>query len=79
MSELQPDKTDAILGGQTPPPVNGVVLGNLSKFTIDLQSLLQQQKWQAADLIRYLLPLTNPSTPEVRVGKGFNIISGDRT
>jgi formylglycine-generating enzyme required for sulfatase activity len=27
MSEIQPDNTDAILGGQTPPPVNALVLG----------------------------------------------------
>ncbi len=27
MSELQPSNTDAILGGQTPPPVNAAVLG----------------------------------------------------
>jgi hypothetical protein len=53
MSEKQPEKYDVVLGGQSDrsqAPVDGVVLGNLSKFTVDLQSLLQQQKWQAADL-----------------------------
>jgi eukaryotic-like serine/threonine-protein kinase len=27
MSDLQPDRTDAILGGQTPPPIDAAVLG----------------------------------------------------
>jgi hypothetical protein len=30
MSELQPDNTDAILGGQNPPPVNAAVLGGVA-------------------------------------------------
>jgi GUN4-like len=53
MSEKQPDKYDVVLGGQSDrsqAPVDGLVLGNLSRYTVDLQSLLQQQKWQAADL-----------------------------
>jgi hypothetical protein len=53
MSEKQPKKYDVVLGGQSDrshAPLDGVVLGNLSRFTVDLQSLLQQQKWQAADL-----------------------------
>jgi hypothetical protein len=27
MSEINPNNTDAILGGQNPPPVNAAVLG----------------------------------------------------
>jgi hypothetical protein len=52
-SENQPKKDDAVLGGQndrSQAPLDGVVLGSLSRCTIDLQPLLQQQKWQAADL-----------------------------
>jgi formylglycine-generating enzyme required for sulfatase activity len=30
MSELQPSNTDAVLGGQTPPPVNAAVLGGVA-------------------------------------------------
>ncbi|WP_373541291.1 hypothetical protein [Chamaesiphon sp.] len=30
MPDLQPDKTDAILGEQTPPPVNALVLGGVA-------------------------------------------------
>jgi hypothetical protein len=30
MSDIQPDNTDAILGGQTPPPVNAAVLGGMA-------------------------------------------------
>ena len=30
MSELQPSNTDAILGGQTPPPLNSAVLGGIA-------------------------------------------------
>jgi formylglycine-generating enzyme required for sulfatase activity len=30
MSELQPSNTDAILGGQTPPPINAAVLGGIT-------------------------------------------------
>jgi formylglycine-generating enzyme required for sulfatase activity len=30
MSEIQPSNTDAILGGQTPPPVNAAVLGGVA-------------------------------------------------
>jgi hypothetical protein len=53
MSENQPKKDDVVLGGQndrSQAPLDGVVLGSLSRCTIDLQPLLQQQKWQAADL-----------------------------
>jgi hypothetical protein len=51
MSENHPKKDDVILGGQndrSQAPLDGVVLGTLSRGTIDLQPLLQQQKWQAA-------------------------------
>jgi formylglycine-generating enzyme required for sulfatase activity len=30
MSEIQPDNTDAILGGQNPPPLNSAVLGGIA-------------------------------------------------
>jgi hypothetical protein len=30
MSELKPANTDAILGGQIPPPVNAAVLGGVA-------------------------------------------------
>lgn len=30
MSDIQPDRNDAILGGQTPPPVNAAVLGGVA-------------------------------------------------
>jgi COMPASS component SWD3 len=29
MSDLQPDRTDAILGGQTPPPIDTAILGGI--------------------------------------------------
>jgi GUN4-like len=53
MSDDRPKKYDVVLGGQndrSQAPLDGVVLGTLSRCTIDLQPLLQQQKWQAADL-----------------------------
>jgi hypothetical protein len=54
MSERdRPGKYDAVLGGHNPPvqpPSDGVVLGDFSRYTIGLKQLLQQQKWQAADL-----------------------------
>jgi hypothetical protein len=53
MSENQPKKDDVILGGQndlSQAPLDGVVLGAFSKNTIYLQELLQQQRWQEADL-----------------------------
>jgi hypothetical protein len=53
MSELdRPGKYDAVLGGGNPrsqPPVDGVVLGSF-RNSGNLQKLLQQQQWQAADV-----------------------------
>jgi hypothetical protein len=46
MSENQPKKDDVILEGQndrSQAPLDGVVLETLSRGTIDLQPLLQQQ------------------------------------
>ena len=53
ISENQPERYDVVLGCQnnrSQPPLDGVVLGTLSRCTTCLQPLLQQQKWQAADL-----------------------------
>lgn len=53
MSEQnRPGKYDVVLGGQNfqvQPPLDGVVLGNFSKGTVNLQALLQQQRWEEAD------------------------------
>ncbi len=49
----RPEQHDIILGGQTTQaraPLDGVVLGSFSRETIELQQLLQQQRWQEADL-----------------------------
>jgi hypothetical protein len=48
MSELQPDRTDAILGGQNPPPVNAAVLGGVAGAKQRLQhekALAREQKF----------------------------------
>lgn len=48
MSELQPANTDAILGGQTPPPVNAAVLGGVAGAKQRLQyekALATEQKF----------------------------------
>jgi GUN4-like len=58
MSEQnRPEKYDAVLGGQkiqaqntTQPPADGVVLGSLGSKIFKLETLLQQQQWQAADV-----------------------------
>jgi GUN4-like len=54
MSEQdQPEKFDVVLGGENvsaQPPSDGAVLGTFSRFTINLQQFLQQQRWQEADL-----------------------------
>jgi GUN4-like len=54
MSEQnRPGKYDVILGSQNPQtqaPLDGVILGTFSKSTVNLQALLQQQRWEAADL-----------------------------
>jgi GUN4-like len=49
----QPREDDVVLGGNNPPvqpPCDGLVLGTLGRRTLNLQQLLQQQQWQAADL-----------------------------
>jgi hypothetical protein len=48
MSELQPSNTDAILGGQTPPPVDAAVLGGVAGAKQRLQhekALAREQKF----------------------------------
>ena len=54
MSEQnQPRQYDAVLGGNSPllqPIATDLVLGSLSKKTMNLQNLLKQKKWQAAEL-----------------------------
>lgn len=48
MSELQPDNTDAILGGQNPPPLNTAILGGLAGAKQRLQhekALAREQKF----------------------------------
>jgi hypothetical protein len=49
----QPKEYDAVLGGlnqQVQPPEYGVVLGDFETSKINLQKLLEQKKWQEADL-----------------------------
>jgi hypothetical protein len=48
MSQPNPNDTDAILGGQTPPPVNAVILGGLAGLKQRLEST------QIADRLRAL-------------------------
>jgi hypothetical protein len=54
MSEQdRPGQYDAVLGGGNPPlqtPFDGAVLGDFSRNSFNLEALLQQQRWQAADL-----------------------------
>jgi hypothetical protein len=47
MSELDPHNTDAILGGQSPPPVNAVVLGGLAGVEQRLESESIAERIQA--------------------------------
>jgi hypothetical protein len=60
MSERElPGKYDAVLGGENPrsqPPVDGVVLGSF-RNSGNLQALLQQQQWQAADVETQIIML----------------------
>jgi hypothetical protein len=44
MSELNPHNTDAILGGQNPPPVNAAILGGLAgvKQRLDSESIVEK-------------------------------------
>jgi formylglycine-generating enzyme required for sulfatase activity len=52
MSEFQPDKTDAILGGQNPPPFNAVVLGGVDGAKRKLAHELGLSDELAAELIQ---------------------------
>jgi hypothetical protein len=52
MSEFQPSNTDAILGGQNPPPVNAAVLGGAAGTKRKLAHELGLSDELAAELIQ---------------------------
>jgi hypothetical protein len=78
MSESNPQKSDAVLGGQNPPPLDAVVLGGLDGFTQRFASESLSAKLQLLkDIIKYgavgidlaLQALSDPSAEVQRLAR----------
>jgi hypothetical protein len=78
MSESNPQKSDAVLGGQNPPPLDAVVLGGLDGFTQRFASESLSAKLQLLkDIIKYgavgidlaLQSLSDPSAEVQRLAR----------
>jgi hypothetical protein len=75
MSQPNPNNTDAILGGQNPPPVNAVVLGGLAGVKQRLENGSIDQRLQALnDAVQYgdkaielVIQALTDESPEVQV------------
>jgi hypothetical protein len=80
MSEITPNNTDAVLGGQNPPPVNAAVLGGEIGRKKRLQYKKSQKFWQKFEFLNDLPnrhAITFADRQVVTFEPGMEIINGE--